>query len=98
MEKEEGKQELMKTFCGSPSYLSPEMVSKTAYTPELIDVWCLGVTLYTMVTAQLPFYDEDPKLERNNIIRLKYKPTSYPDINELLCSMLDTNKNRIKLS
>lgn len=64
---------MLSTFCGSPSYLSPEMVSKTAYDPELLDVWCLGVTLYTMLTGKLPFYSSDEKNEQNNILRIDYE-------------------------
>lgn len=57
----------LKTFCGSPSYLSPEMMKKNKYDPKMIDVWCLGITLYAMLRAQLPFYDDDPQEQKNRI-------------------------------
>jgi serine/threonine-protein kinase SIK3 len=47
--------DLRKTVCGTPSYTPPEIIKKTNYDPELVDVWCLGVTLYAMLGAQLPF-------------------------------------------
>lgn len=44
------------TICGSPSYCAPEMVKKYRdYDGKEIDVWCLGVTLYAMLEAALPF-------------------------------------------
>jgi serine/threonine protein kinase len=51
-----GNDERLKTYCGSPSYLAPEVVFHRDYKAKAIDVWCLGVTLYTMLEAQLPFF------------------------------------------
>jgi serine/threonine protein kinase len=31
------------------------MVEKRRYNGEKIDIWCLGVMLYTMLEAKLPF-------------------------------------------
>jgi serine/threonine protein kinase len=39
------------TFCGTPSYTPPEVLLKTSYNPELMDVWSLGVTVYAMLTG-----------------------------------------------
>jgi serine/threonine protein kinase len=46
---------LMKTFCGSPVYCSPECLSKQEYDGRKSDVWSLGVILYAMVTGTLPW-------------------------------------------
>ena len=45
---------LMNSFCGTPAYLSPEMVATQPYT-EKTDVWALGVVLYELLALQLPF-------------------------------------------
>lgn len=43
------------TFCGSPHYGSPEVVSGTPYDGRVSDVWSMGVVLYALITGMLPF-------------------------------------------
>ena len=45
----------MRTFCGSPYYAAPELLEGVAYHGPAVDVWALGVILYTMTTSCLPF-------------------------------------------
>lgn len=37
------------------SYASPEMISGHNYNPEFSDLWSLGILLYTMIHADVPF-------------------------------------------
>ena len=61
-----------KTVLGTPSYTPPEIVRKVSYDPELADVWSLGVTLYAMLTATLPFEGESHEMKKANILSCRY--------------------------
>lgn len=45
----------LKIFCGTSSYMSPEIVRKAQYNGFKSDVWALGVVLYVMLTGKFPF-------------------------------------------
>ena len=45
----------LKIFCGTPSYMSPEIVRKHEYDGKPVDMWALGVLLYVMLTGTFPF-------------------------------------------
>lgn len=46
--------EMRTTFCGTPLYLSPEVLIGDSY-DESIDVWALGVILFEIVFGGSPF-------------------------------------------
>ena len=68
------EEELRRTVCGTPSYTAPEILRRQPYDPELVDVWSLGVTLYAMLAARLPFEDGPCEKRKSNIINLRYTP------------------------
>lgn len=43
------------TFCGTPAYASPEILLGNKYEGPEVDVWSLGVVLFSMLTANFPF-------------------------------------------
>ena len=47
--------QMLKVFCGTPSYMSPEIVRKKDYDGKPVDMWALGVLLYVMLTGTFPF-------------------------------------------
>lgn len=45
----------IKLFCGTPSYMSPEIVGKRENPGAPADIWALGVLLYVMLAGTFPF-------------------------------------------
>lgn len=45
----------LKIFCGTPTYMSPEIVSKIEYIGQCADIWSLGILLYVMLCGKFPF-------------------------------------------
>lgn len=43
------------SYCGTPSYMSPELLSKQPHCPKKADVWALGIMAYKIVTGEHPF-------------------------------------------
>ena len=43
-------------FCGTPNYMSPEIVKKNKYIPFYSDIWSLGILLYAMLYKHFPFH------------------------------------------
>jgi serine/threonine protein kinase len=42
-------------YCGTPSYMAPEIVLKKDYKGQQVDVWALGVVLYKLLTGEYAF-------------------------------------------
>lgn len=62
VEDDTGKRKLSLTFCGSYAYAPPEILRGIAYDGTRSDVWSLGVVLFTMLCAKLPYDDSNLKL------------------------------------
>ena len=49
------KDKLLNIYCGTPSYMSPELANKKNYQGWLADIWALGVLLYVLLCGRFPF-------------------------------------------
>ena len=58
------------TVCGTPIYLAPEMITNTGH-DERVDIWCIGVLLFELMTGVQPWSGTDIQTVKHNIMRLK---------------------------
>ncbi|XP_057521795.1 CBL-interacting serine/threonine-protein kinase 6-like [Amaranthus tricolor] len=102
-EKGENEQVMLRTCCGTPHYVAPEIVSKKGqgYDGAKADIWSCGIILYVLLAGYLPFHDE-------NVVQLYRKvnngdftcPTWFSsEAKDLIIRMLDPNPStRITVS
>ena len=45
---------MRQTFCGTPLYVSPELLSGKLY-DEKVDLWAIGILGFEMITGNIPF-------------------------------------------
>ena len=82
------------SFCGSPEYLSPEMLQNEEGHDRRVDIYCLGVLLYEMLTGLPPFYDEDHVRMFDKVMHANLaldQPYLSKDVKDLLARMLEKN-------
>ena len=65
--------EFMKTSCGSANYAAPEIVSGLKYAGTEVDIWSLGVLLYTLLAGSLPFDEASMPLLIAKIKEARYR-------------------------
>jgi len=68
--------EKKRTVCGTPNYIAPEILDGEVGHSYEVDVWSLGVMIYTLIIGKPPFETNDIKLTYQ---RIKENNYSFPD-------------------
>jgi serine/threonine protein kinase len=89
------KDDISQSFCGSPEYMSPEMLSYQGHSQSL-DYYCLGVLLFELLTGLPPHFNKN-KIKMYQSIQSKSE--TYPsylseDVVSLLKGLLEKNPDR----
>ncbi|OHT14909.1 AGC family protein kinase [Tritrichomonas foetus] len=71
---------LMKTFCGSPCYCSPECLCRVQYDGRKSDLWSMGVILYSMVTGEHPWNISNTSAMLRQILKADFTIPSYVSV------------------
>jgi len=98
------------TLCGTPEYLSPEILLNIGY-DKSTDIWCLGIVIYELFMKTTPFSVENKVTMENsmtklftNIVQMMRKEFSLSDevkqvmqntnMEDLLVSLLNGNRDK----
>lgn len=86
---------MLNNYCGTPAYMSPEIIKKQPYNGAKADVWALGVMLYLMMVGTLPFRAPNEQELNRLIVQGKYRyrdESSVPvAVRRLISRMLQVN-------
>lgn len=95
------KDSVLRTLCGTPLYVAPEVLltgGRGSYTRK-VDIWSLGVVLYTMLSGTLPFSDEygSPATEQIKRGKFSFRHRSWksvsPQAKKLIYEILTIDPN-----
>jgi serine/threonine protein kinase len=92
LKREDAEIDLKQTYCGSPMYMSPELIQHKKYNSNS-DLWSIGVIIYEMITGTPPFKVKNykqlvEKMKTEIKIPDKYKRNISNECCQLLESLL----------
>ncbi|XP_009366377.2 LOW QUALITY PROTEIN: CBL-interacting serine/threonine-protein kinase 8 [Pyrus x bretschneideri] len=87
---------LLRTTCGTPNYVAPEVLSHKGYDGAVADVWSCGVILYVLLAGYLPFDELDLTTLYSKIEKADFTcPSWFPvGAKSLIHRILETNPEK----
>ncbi|RXN01331.1 hypothetical protein EOD39_7101 [Acipenser ruthenus] len=88
------------TMCGTPNYISPEIVTRSAHGLES-DVWSLGCMFYAFLVGRPPFDTDTVKHTLNKVVLAEYEMPTHvsQEAQDLIYQLLRKNPlDRLSLS
>ncbi|KAK2659988.1 hypothetical protein Ddye_006521 [Dipteronia dyeriana] len=84
---------LLRTTCGTPNYVAPEVLSHKGYNGAVADVWSCGVILYVLMAGYLPFDELDLTTLYSKVEKAEFScPSWFPvGAKSLIYRILDPN-------
>ncbi|KAK4778589.1 hypothetical protein SAY86_006117 [Trapa natans] len=84
---------LLRTTCGTPNYVAPEVLNHKGYLGAVADVWSCGVILYVLMAGYLPFDELDLTTLYTKIEHAEFScPSWFPvEAKSLIRRILDPN-------
>ncbi|CAG9326094.1 unnamed protein product [Blepharisma stoltei] len=82
-------------FCGTPSYMAPEILSNKDYIGNPVDIWALGVLLFVMLCGFFPFKGANDRDLYKKIMSANFQIPEYvsPTAQELIRMMIQKDPN-----
>ncbi|KAG1368158.1 CBL-interacting protein kinase 8 [Cocos nucifera] len=91
---------LLRTTCGTPNYVAPEVLSHKGYDGAIADIWSCGVILYVLMAGYLPFDEVDLTTLYTKIEKAEFSCPSWFSVGakSLIHRILDPNPaSRIRI-